>query len=364
MASDTYTFWGMVLSEGEVTPANKDIQIYYTEDSVQNNTDGLVGTDVRLVHLKGDEKVNVKIGEVLDFELLKDNLFVLNQIERDLWENFVDSFEEQENGIIRISFNQLVEEIDEGNLALSAGLTNAATTTTPVHENTVVRYDWNEVSIVPRPASPGAWAWGCDEQCQVVFQETMSEQEVELEPSEDGEETVEQEGEVHNEPTTPDVIQMGDEEFKLVPVDEVEQGDCNCDTESLKQELKQVKSERDDYKELLDEFRQSRREELTEDLKELNQKVPDDRAYDEEELEQMCEDKEISHLEDQVDLMERLVPVTEDSTLEQGEEDLSGSSESSGSDELEQKKERVNQISRDLFGKDFNQVMADIEEGN
>lgn len=366
--AETHQFWGMVLSEGIVTPANKDFDIYYTQESVENNLDSLVGTDIRLVHLQEEnedgEDIRVKLGEVQDYALLEDNLFVLNQIEQDLWDQFIEDFND-ENSIISIDFKQLTEEIDAGNLALSAGLRNVATASTPVHERTVAQYDWNEVSIVPSPASPGAWAWGCDDQCRLIFGENMTEeQEVQLEtdPSEEndgGEDELEQEGDVQTEPVTPDTVQMGDQEYKLVPTEDVEQAECNCETEKLEQQLQDVKQERDQYEQMLDEFRQQRRKEITERIEQLNSELPEEKAYEEEELEQMCEDEEISHLEQQADLMERLVPEQQE-TIEQGEEDLSGSSESVNSDGDEA--ERINQVSRDLFGKDLDEVLKMEDE--
>lgn len=361
---DTYQFWGIVLSEGEVTPANKDFSIYYTQDGIQNNLDGVVGTDIRLVHLQEEseegETIEVKLGEVVDYATLEDNVFVLNEIEQDLWDDFVESFND-ESSIISIDFKQLTEEIDAGNLALSAGLKNVGTLPTPAHDRTVAQWDWKEVSIVPSPASPGAWAWGCDEQCRLIFGDTMTEQEVEIQtdPSDDesGGEEVEQEGEVQTEPRTPDTVQMGGEEFKLVPTDEIEQSDCNCETEELKQQLTEVKQERDQYESLVEEFRQQRREEVTTRIEQLNSELPDEKAYEEEKIEQMCEDEEISHLEQQADLMERLVP-EQTTTIEQSEEDLSGTS--SGTTDEDEKAEKINNVSQDLFGKDLDEVLDGI----
>jgi hypothetical protein len=358
--SDSYIFWGICLSEGEVTPANVDKNIFYTEDVIRNNLDGLVGTDIRFVHTKS-ESVDPTIGEVIDYNTLNDNVFVLNQIFREDWENFTEKLESQENVKIGASFKQLIEEIQAGNLALSAGLRNAVTTTTPEHENTVLQYDWREVSIVPNPASPGAWAWGCDDQCKVVFQETMSEQEVNIEPEEDPD-NPEEEGEViQNEPQVPNEVQMGDETFRLVPMDEVEQENCSCNTKQLEDKIEQLKDERDQYKQTLEQFEQKRRKQLTSRIEQLNQELPEDKAFSEDEIEQRTgEGKSVANLEDQVNLMERLVPVsTGETTLEQEEEDLSGASSPQNRDETE---ERVDEISQNLFGQPLESVMDNMEE--
>lgn len=356
---DTYTFWGMVQSEGPVTPANLDIEVYYTPDSVRNNLDGLKGTEVRFIHT-GSE-YNPDIGEVIDYEILKDNLFVLNQIEEDKWDNFRETLQDEENVNIGASFNQLTEEIDAGNLALSAGLRNAITTTTPEHENTVIQYDWREVSLVPSPANPGAWAWGCDDQCQTVFQQTMAEQDVEIETDDpEGGDTVEQ-GDVETEPQHPKTIELGDEEFQLVPTEEVEQGECSCNTEKLERELEQAREERDEYKEALEQFEQKRRDQVSSQLEQLNEELPENKAYDEEELEQMCEDESISSLERHANLMQRLLPENDSENLEQEEEDLSGAS-GGNSEEFDQKKEKIDQISQEIFGDDLDSVLSGMEE--
>lgn len=363
-STDTHTFWGMVLSEGEVSPANKDFNIYYTQEQIQANLDGIPGTDIRLIHTPGEKEV--KIGETLDYKTLEDNVFVLCEIQKDLWDNFVQTIESEENVKVGPTYNQLTKEIDAGNLALSAGLRNVVTTTTPTHENTVLQYNWGEISIVPQPASPGAWAWQCDDQCKSIFGLTMSNEgdiEIEANGSGDGEEGegVEQ-GDVNTEPQTPETIEMGDEKYALVPQDDVEQSDCSCNTAELKQQLEEVEEERDNYKEMLQQVQQQKREEATSELKELNQQLPEEAAYDEERLEQMCENKDVAVLEDKVDMMQRTLKVAQSqstSVQQSQEEDLTGAGESTSVSEEEES--AVDEISQNLFGMPLEEKLNDLE---
>lgn len=361
---ETYIFWGLVQSKGIVYPANLDHSIFYTEGVVQQEADGAVGTDLRFLHSDLEEPEDARIGEVLQTALLDDNQFVLVELEQDGWDDYRDSFEDQddENGYISATFNQLVEEIDAGNLALSAGLKNASTVPTPDHDYTVSSYDWKEVSIVPVPASPGAWAWGCDEQCRTIFDLTMENKNVEIEGSGSQDGTGDGQ-EVQNPPAQPDTINMGDEQFKLVPKEEYEQNGCTCNTTEIEQELESVKEERNQLESLVGEFKQQRRDRLTSRIEQLNSDLPESQAWDEEEIEQMTENEDIQVLQAQADTMERLLPTTQETDVEQGEEDLSGSSES-GSSTTEDEKERVDQAARELFGKSFNDVMDGLEGGD
>lgn len=168
---DEFSFWGIVQKSGRVKPANTDKEIYYPTDVIQAHAQEVVGAIVKMNHvqIEGVEEEELKLGSIKQHRLHDDKLFVKGSIQRQLWENFVQVVSDQEKGNISAGFNDLVREIDAGNLALSAGL-QVATAPTSVHQNTVVHIEQiSEVSFVSMPASPASYAWGCDESCAVVF---------------------------------------------------------------------------------------------------------------------------------------------------------------------------------------------------
>lgn len=378
---DEYVFWGIVSKAGEVLPANIDHGVYYTQEAIQDAAEDIVGSPLRLSHTVLEDVEASAIGEVIDFRTLEDKLFVQTELRREDWDNFVDTLN-NENGNIGISFNQLVREVDEGNLALSAGL-SVATVPTPLHPYTVVQIrEWEEVSIVQFPASPASWAWGCDEACEVVFgEQNMADPEnngVEVEPSDPGEEeeTPEQGGDpappqINEAITLPtgglEAIQFTDDgDMVAVPegVDPEQHGPCD-ECQSLEQKVEQLEKERDQYKEMLQKIEQERRQEAGGRLREINQELPEEQQYGEEELEEFIEDSSAEHLSQTADMLERVASNNSTPDLEQGQEDLSGASGSGsgGSDttDPEDAKEQVNSVSQSLWGKDIEE-MLEVDE--
>jgi len=168
---DEYEFWGIIQKSGVVTPANLEEEIYYPTDVIQEYGHLAEGAIVKINHLDlpGVAEEDLAVGGIRQHKLHDDNLFVRGVIIRQLFENFVETVSDQQNSKIGVNFNDLVREVHAGNLALSAGL-RAAYAPTDIHQNTVVHIDSiNEVSFVQTPASPGSYAWKCDDQCTVVF---------------------------------------------------------------------------------------------------------------------------------------------------------------------------------------------------
>lgn len=168
---DEYSFWGIVQKSGRVRPANSDKEIFYPTQVIQTHSSLVEDAIVKINHieLSGVDEKQLALGKILDHKLHDDKLFVKGQINRDLFQNFVQTVSDQEKGNIGIAFNDLVREIDAGNLALSAGL-QVATAPTSAHQNTVVHIEQiSEVSFVSMPASPASYAWGCDGSCEIVF---------------------------------------------------------------------------------------------------------------------------------------------------------------------------------------------------
>lgn len=170
---EEFSFWGIVQKSGPVKPANTEKEIYYPTDVIQAHSQEVEGAIVKMNHiqLSGVDEEELKLGTIEEHRLHDDKLFVKGAIQKQLWENFVQVVSDQEKGNISAGFNDLVREIDAGNLALSAGL-QVATAPTSVHQNTVVHIEQiSEVSFVSMPASPASYAWGCDGSCEVVFGE-------------------------------------------------------------------------------------------------------------------------------------------------------------------------------------------------
>lgn len=380
---DTYEFWGIILKEGRVRPVNIDREIYYPAQVVRQSGERVVGTDVRIDHVNLPNSEDAKLGELVDYELHDDKLFVKGTIERDRWENFVEVVSEGQNGIIDVRYNDLVREVHAGNLALSAG-PSVATAATQIHPNTVVHIgEYREVSLVGKPASPASYAWGCDDSCRLVFgEQSMSDndsesQDVELDfltegaeqSAEEGEENDNEEGEeqqtlldaVSPEQSETSTVTIDGEEFKLVPSEQADDDCTHCS--ELGQKVEQLKEERDKYVEMLKKVEQRQQEDLQQKIESLNEDVPDDAQYEEEELNQMFEDSSVSELRQTANVMERLVPAAAStSQVSQSEEDLSGSSSAGATSEEEDKREQVNQVSQNLFGKDLDEKMKEIEE--
>ena len=369
---DTYRFWGIVQQPGPVTPVNAE-EIYYTSSAVVQSPN-LAGSPVRIDHMNV-EGVDSDIGEVIDEAVFEDIKFGLHEIYREQFEGMVEDIE-SENGNISLTFNQLVREIDDGNLALSAGL-GVSASPTPIHERTVHSINaWNEVSVVGKPASPASWAWSCgDESCEIVFGEQMTGKQFNVDL-----EALQERAEEGDGPTqVAEVVQSDDwgDEIQALQLDaegqvtlidsedEVLQGDCGCNTEALQEKLESVKQERDKYKEVLDKVEQKQREQAAERLRSVNDDLPEDAQYEEQELESLIEDSDMDHLQQTADMLERVHSLNSGSSgVEQGEEDLTGSGSGGSSDEeVEEMKENVNQVSNEMFGKDLDDVMDEIESG-
>lgn len=371
---DEYRFWGMVQSDGKVCPANIDHCIYYTVQSViQAPT--IVGTPVRIDHIHMATPDDANIGVTVDQAKLDGSLFGLYEIRRSMFEDFVNAVE-RENGNIDLSFNQLVREIDAGNLALSAGLTVKAVPT-PLHDFTVSQIGgWDEISIVAAPSVPGSWAWSCDGSCNVVFgEQSMSAKELNIDletlrqSAEEGDGPAQQLVEViqsdefEGDETIPLEYDPVTEEFSLAQGDD-SGGDCNCGAEELRQKLSNVKQERDQYKELVEGIEQKQRENVEERLRNLNQKLPEEKQYGDEELEGIIEDSKVGPLQQMATMMENLVDTKEEGVGQSNEEDLGGSSGGSQTDEeLKQKKSEVDEVAKQMFGKDLDSVFDEIEQG-
>lgn len=362
---DEYQFYGIIQRPGLVHPVNIDHAIYYSHMSVINAPNP-TGLEINLDHVTQGPSV----GEVVDKARHQGDLFALNELRREDFEEFAE-YVEEENGNIGLTFNQLVREIDAGNLALSAGL-RTATATTPIHEYTVTQImDWQEVSVVGAPASPGSWAWPCDGVCDMVFGEQSMEQlDINLETLEQSSEKDELPSQIVDtlESDEAYAVQVSSDGEVAVIEDEselVEQGSCGCggaDVDQLKEELESVKQERDQYKEVIDEIEQSQRDDAEERLREVNQSLPEDRQKGEEEIEDLVQEASLDHLEQTIDMMEGMVETTQTS-LEQGKEDLGGSGGSTEPNN-EEAVEQVNSVTQSMLGRPADEVFEDIEQGD
>lgn len=370
---DTYRFWGIVQHTGEVCPINREECIYYTSNAVVGAPQ-LQGTELNLDHFQQAPAV----GEVLDEALLDDILFGYYEMTREMFNEFAE-FVEQENGNIDLTYNQLVREIDDGNLALSAGL-GVRTAATPFHDFTVIEITkWDEVSVVGAPASPGSWAWSCGDSCSVVFgEQTMSQETKTLDVDIEAIQQAAEEGhapdklteliqsddwgdEIHGLQFTPDgsVTVIDDEE-------ELTQSSCDCGDEKaeLRQKIEELKQERDNYQEVVQSIEEERREDTLERIREVNQKLPEDEQYSDEEITELGENSKLEGLKQTADMLERLASNTK-SSVEQGKEDLSGTSGGSSQqeEEVEEARERVDDVVQEMFGKDIDTVFDEIEQG-
>lgn len=157
--------WGIAASSGVVRPANLEDDIYWTDYVIHASSPKIVGTPIHVMHDTRFEP----IGETTDYSVFEDNLFIKYKIYEHLWNNFVSEANSKENINIGTTFNQLVSEIESGNMALSVGV-DALTAPTKRHPRTVVALSsWNEVSLVRKPASPGSWTAACTDKCQEAF---------------------------------------------------------------------------------------------------------------------------------------------------------------------------------------------------
>lgn len=355
---DTYLFWGLIQRSGEVTPANRESSIYYTPQVVQNSP-SVVGSPVRVSHVRlPNNDAASNIGEVIAQSFLKENLFGLLKITRQGWNQFENAVE-QGNGNIRLSYDELVEQINDGSLALSAGL-GVSLGKTAIHDRTVTQIArWSEVSVVQLPAVPGSYAWACDGECSVVFdqEQTMQELDIDVETlrqSVSGDtaqviETLESDNEA--------VVQLEADGTARI-LDDVEQ-ECGCEDT----DVQQLKEERDKYKNALEEIQQSRKENAEQRLRDVNQSLPEEKQRSEEQIEQMVDGANVEHLNQTADMLEDLVS-TSTPVQQSNEEDLSGSSDSGSPDpEVEQAKNQVDSVCQELFGQGADEVFSKVEQG-
>ncbi|MFB6236928.1 MAG: hypothetical protein ABEH81_01020 [Halopenitus sp.] len=358
-APDIYRFWGCIQRSGVVTPSNIDYEIYYIQEAVET-APSVVGAPVRVDHTDIAD-----IGEVIDEAILEDNLFGLFEITRQGWERFLEALEDH-NGNKPLDYDSLVEQIDDGKLALSAGL-SAATAETPIHKNTVYQIDgWKEVSIVSLPAVKGSWAWACEGECSVVFGEQNMTQELDVDLK-----TLRQEA--GSEPTQVlEVLEVEDSAGVQILADGTatvyedeselpEQSSCTCG--ETDEELEQIKQERDTYKEALDEIQQKQREKAEERLRDINQELPEEERHSEEELDQMVDGADVSRLNQMADMMEKLVDNSSSTNLQSNKEDLNGTGGSNEPDATEEAQQKVDEVCQNMFDRPADQVFEDIEEG-
>lgn len=350
--------WGIALSSGEVKPANQDEPVYWTDYAIHASANMAVNSPIHIVH----QDDFVDIGEVTNYAIFQDNLFVKYKLYKQKWKNFVSDVESKENVNIGTTFNQLTREIESGNMALSAGV-NTLIAPTKRHERTVVAVSsWNETSLVPAPASPGAWTAACTDECEEAFQtmgndliEALQQGNEETDGGEDGDTSLDQPVNVPFDEAGSLVINQDgvtispEEEAPETPDEKLQQK-----LKQKEQELEQVKEERDEYKEKVEQVRQIKRDEQKQRIENINQSLPEDSQKSEEEIEQLTEGADIERLSQVVDMMETVAEAAEPETdVHSGKEDLTGSSET-GNNSAE---ERVEQVSRELFGKDVEEVI-------
>lgn len=376
---DVYHFWGIIQTDGEVNPVNIDHTIYYTEQSVED-APSTVGTELHVDHISnvgGDVDV-AKIGEVIEEEQLFETRFGLFELSRELWEDFTEAVldqveDEEESGNIVPPFNQIVEDIDAGDLAISAGV-KVAIAETDLHDFTVVEIrGWNEVSIVGKPASPGSHAWPCDDVCGLVFGEQQMSNattlNVDLETlkqaAEEDHEVASQLAEiVESEEDT--LFQYDADSEEILVVEDAHQGDCGCESseEELKQELQEVKEERDELQTLVDKIEADQREAAAERLRNVNESLPEEKQRSEDELDELIQDASVKYLNQTADMLEDVASVSSSTSVQEGKEDLSGSGSSSPSDEeVEQAAKKVDEVAQSMFGKSYSQINEEIESG-
>lgn len=365
---EAYEFYGIIQKPGVVSPANIDHEIYYTPVTVSQSPD-VVGTDLRIDHMAFEDKEASRIGEVVAEARLDDHIFGKFQLQRDSWNSFVQYIEDH-NGNIDLAFNELIQRVDAGELALSAGL-SAKTATTPIHEHTVQEIRaWSEVSVVAKPASPGSWAWACEDSCDVIFKETMnSVLDVDLETlqqaaeEETGDELPSQIVEVLESDDSYGVQITPDGKVTVLQNEEdLAQSGCNCEDHS--EELEQVRQERDKYKTIVEEFQQQKKESAADKLREVNQTLPEEEQYEDDELEQFIEESQTSHLEQTAEMLSKVASTTQAQQTNEEAEDLSGtSSPNRTQQEVEEAEKAVNQATRELLGRDADQVFEDVEAG-
>lgn len=374
---DVFEFYGIVQRPGEVCPVNIDHCVFYTEQPIQH-APPLPGTPLRIDHVSQiEDEVAPPIGQTSGQAILEANLFGKFEIHRAMWERFVN-FAENHNALIELTYNELIQRISNGELALSAGL-SVATMPTTVHQYTVREIvDWDEVSIVGAPASPGSWAFACEGSCRIIFGQNMTDKlEVDLETLREAAE----EDETSIPPQLLEIAESADglyrstsEGVELVREEDELTQSCGCseptdteqEVEELRDELQQVRDERDTLKAALDEVRQERLQDAEQKLREVNETLPEDEQYSEEELEQFVENADnVSHLEQTIDMIERVASTAEQSAaVEEPEEDLGGTSQPGSNQELEQAQEEVDSVVQDLLGRESaEQLFEEIESG-
>lgn len=152
-------------------------------------------------------------------------------------------------------------------------------------------------------------------------------------------------------------VTIGDEEYNLVPA---EQGEACTECQKLKQRNDELEEKLEKHKKVIQEFQQERQEELQQQIRDLNDDIPENKRYSEEELEQKFQESEIPQLEDTVDVMQRLVPEMNQSSVQSGKEDLTGTSQ--GGSDPDEEIEGLNQASQNLFGKGLDEKLNEIEE--
>lgn len=368
---DEYQFWGIVQKPGYVIPSNFEEGIFYTQSAIENSPD-VVGTPIYLDHLAID---NVsQVGEVLAEKLYQSHLFVLIEITREGVEQFVEDLNElldDENTKIDLSYNNLVRQIDDGQLAISAGL-DISTVETAIDDHTVVGIkNWQEVSIVGAPAVPSSWAWPCEDQCDIVFAQTMT-QELNIDVEALQQAVEESDGPAspklgdifEDELGNPHAVQISADGEVVVIEDEdyLTQSDCDC-KEQYEHELEQLREQRDGLKEQVESFRERERNEVEQRLRDINESIPEDDRYSDEEIEQLTSDESIDTLRQTIDMMERLAENTQPTIQANTEpEDLSGTSGAESKEDTDEIREQVDRVAQSLVGTGFDDYMAKMEE--
>ena len=171
MSDSSSGFWGIVQTEGVVKPANINQEVYYPGPVVEEQGGKVKGAPVKINHieLEGFSDEELSVGNITQHKMHDYVLFVRGELYESKFNNFVQTLSEQQNSNIDVGYNDLVREVNAGNLALSWGI-QAHTVPTSLHENTVVFIQSiSEVSLVPIGAVPGSSAWGCDETCDIAF---------------------------------------------------------------------------------------------------------------------------------------------------------------------------------------------------